>query len=378
MRINNLKLIYFVAVDWFFCSHFLERAKFAMNAGYEVVLITAAGRHRSDIERIGIRVIPLDIDRKSLNPFSALRTIWQLVAIFRIERPDILHQVAIKPILLGSLAARVAGVINVVNAVVGGGYAFTSKSRSMRILRPLLKFAMKSLLNPPNSTVIFENKDDLSSFVEARFVRSNAAALIRGAGVSAELYSVQKGISVTPLVIVPARLLWDKGLAEFVEAARILRNQYVKARFAIVGGEDPDNRACIPKDVLEQWRSEAVVELWGFHSDMPNVLAQADIVCLPSYREGLPKALLEGMAAGLPCVTTDVTGCSEAVIDGKNGLLVPPRDPQALADALRKLIISPDLRFQMGNCGREMAIKEFSSSIICQQTLKVYKELLQA
>lgn len=378
MRSNQPKLIFFVAVDWFFYSHFLERAKFALDAGYEVIVVTAVGHHRSDIERVGVRVIPLEIDRKSLNPFSALRTIWQLVAIFRRERPDIIHQVAIKPILLGGLAARVVGVMSVVNAVVGGGYAFTSKSRSMRILRPFLEVALKSLLNPVKSTVIFENRDDLIDFVEAHLVRSDATALIRGAGVSVEMYSVKAEVSEIPLVVVPTRLLWDKGLAEFVEAARILRRQGVKARYVIVGAEDPDNRASIPMAVLEKWRLEAAVELWGFRSDMPNVLAEADILCLPSYREGLPKALLEGMAAGLPCVTTDVPGCREAVIDGKNGLLVPARDPQALAAALCKLIVSPALRLQMGKCGREMASNEFSSSIICRQTLNVYEELLVA
>jgi len=325
---------------------------------------------------MGLRVIGLDIDRKSLSPLSALKTILNLVVILRKERPDILHQVAIKPILLGSLAARLVGVKYIVNAVVGGGYAFTSESRSMRILRRLLKIAMKILLNPPNSKVVFENKDDLLSFVDAGLVREEAAELIRGAGVNTAKYSVKTIIKNVPVVVVPARLLWDKGLAEFVDAARILKGRCINARYVIVGSEDPSNRASIPQHILDHWRSEAVVELWGFRADMPKVLAEADIVCLPSYREGLPKALLEGMAAGLPCVTTDVPGCREAVIDGKNGLLVLPKDPQSLADALLKLIVSPELRLQMGKRGREMAMNEFSSSIVCNQTLRVYEEIL--
>lgn len=376
MRSCPPKLIFFVAVDWFFYSHFMERAKFALEAGYEVIVVTSVDRHRSEIENAGVRVIALDIDRKSLSPFSAFKTVTQIVAILRREHPDILHQVAIKPILLGGFAARITGVKSVVNAVVGGGYAFTSTSQLMRILRPFLEMAMKIFLNPPKSRVIFENKDDLISFVKAGLVRSEAAALIRGAGVNIEVYSAKSDVNNTPLVVVPARLLWDKGLAEFVEAARILRSQCINARFAIVGAEDPDNRASIPHTVLEQWRSESVIELWGFRSDMPQVLAEADIVCLPSYREGLPKALLEGMAAGLPCVTTDVPGCREAVIDGVNGLLVPPRDHYALANALRRLILDPDIRLQMGRRGRLMATNEFSSSIICRQTLQVYEELL--
>lgn len=356
----------------------MERAKAALDAGYEVIVLTSINQRRSVLEDAGFRVIELDIDRRSLSPVATLRTLFKLIRVFLREEPDILHQVAIKPILLGSLAARITGIRRVVNAVVGGGYAFTSTSLLMRILRPFIGMALRLLLNPPSSRVIFENKDDLASFVEARLVRSEATTLIRGAGVNINSYSQKSVANNTPLVVVPARLLWDKGLAEFVAAARLLRSQFVNTRFAIVGGEDPGNRASIPPAVLDQWRVEAVVELWGFRSDMPQVLAEADIVCLPSYREGLPKALLEGMAAGLPCVTTDVPGCREAVVDGKNGLLVPPRDHHALANALHQLIVNPDLRLEMGQCGRKMASDEFSSSIVCQQTLQVYEELLQS
>lgn len=356
----------------------MERAKAAKNAGYEVVVVTSIDRHRSNIEDAGIRVIDLGIDRRSLSLISAFRTIKQLVTIFKEENPDILHQVAIKPILLGGIAARVAGTQRIVNAVVGGGYTYTATSPFMRVLRSVIGVAMRLLLNPPRSRVIFENRDDMTLSIVARQVRPEDAVLIRGAGVNLNLYPNRLTTNAIPLVVVPARLLWDKGLGEFVAAARLLRNRKVNARFVIVGGEDTDNRASIPSSVLEQWKTEADVELWGFSSNMPRVLEEADIVCLPSYREGLPKALLEGMAAGLPCVTTDVPGCREAVIDGENGLLVPPRDHQALADALHRLILNPDLRLQMGSRGRSMAATEFASSIVCLQTLKVYEGLLQS
>jgi len=372
------KLIFFVTVDWFFCSHFMERAKAARQAGYEVCVVTSMSRHRSDIENADCRVIELDVDRRSLSPISAFRTIRQLIVVLRQERPDILHLVAIKPILLGGLAARMTGVTKVVNAVVGGGYAFTSTTPLMRVLRPLIKVALRFFLTPPGSRVVFENRDDLAAFVGAPQIRPEAAVLIRGAGVNLDLYSQRSTPNAVPLVVVPARLLWDKGLGEFVAAARLLRGQGVNARFAIVGGADPGNRASIPSAVLEQWRVEGVIELWGFRPNMPQVLAEADIVCLPSYREGLPKALLEGMAAGLPCVTSDVPGCREAVVHGDNGLLVPPRDHLALAKALHRLILDSDLRLQMGKRGRIMASTEFSSSIICRQTLQVYQHLLQS
>lgn len=376
MRPRAPKLLYFVTVDWFFCSHFIERAKAARQAGYDVVVLTHVDRHRSVIEEADLRLIPLTIDRRSLNPLEAFRTLIQLIHVFRRERPDVLHQIALKPILLGGFAARLTGIKRVVNAVVGGGYVFTSTSPLVRAIRPLMRLALRLLLNPPGSCVIFENRDDLRSFVASHQVRAEDAVLIRGAGVNADLFHPRAVRRTVPLVVVTARLLWDKGLGEFVAAARLLRQKGVQARFAIVGDVDPGNRASIDPAILDQWRTEGIVELLGFRQDMPQVLAAADIACLPSYREGLPKALLEAMAAGLPCVTTDVPGCREAVRDRENGYLVPPRNHEALAHALQQLIEDPDLRHQMGQRGRAMVMAEFASPIICQQTLHVYERLM--
>lgn len=376
MRPRAPKLLYFVTVDWFFCSHFIERAKAARQAGYDVVVLTHVDRHRSVIEEADLRLIPLTIDRRSLNPLEAFRTLIQLIHVFRRERPDVLHQIALKPILLGGFAARLTGIKRVVNAVVGGGYVFTSTSPLVRAIRPLMRLALRLLLNPPGSCVIFENRDDLRSFVASHQVRAEDAVLIRGAGVNADLFQPRAVRRTVPLVVVTARLLWDKGLGEFVAAARLLRQKGVQARFAIVGDVDPGNRASIDPAILDQWRTEGIVELLGFRQDMPQVLAAADIACLPSYREGLPKALLEAMAAGLPCVTTDVPGCREAVRDRENGYLVPPRNHEALAHALQQLIEDPDLRHQMGQRGRAMVMAEFASPIICQQTLHVYERLM--
>lgn len=376
MRPRAPKLLYFVTVDWFFCSHFIERAKAARQAGYDVVVLTHVDRHRSVIEEADLRLIPLTIDRRSLNPLEAFRTLIQLIHVFRRERPDVLHQIALKPILLGGFAARLTGIKRVVNAVVGGGYVFTSTSPLVRAIRPLMRLALRLLLNPPGSCVIFENRDDLRSFVASHQVRAEDAVLIRGAGVNADLFHPRAVRRTVPLVVVTARLLWDKGLGEFVAAARLLRQKGVQARFAIVGDADPGNRASIDPAILDQWRTEGIVELLGFRQDMPQVLAAADIACLPSYREGLPKALLEAMAAGLPCVTTDVPGCREAVRDRENGYLVPPRNHEALAHALQQLIEDPDLRHQMGQRGRAMVMAEFASPIICQQTLHVYERLM--
>lgn len=377
MTSKSSKLIFFVTADWFFCSHFIDRAISAREAGYDVAVITQISeKHQSIIESAGIRVIPLSIDRKSLNPFSALVTLWRVMQILQKEKPDILHQVALKPILIGGLAAKMARVNHIVNAVVGGGYALTSSSMLMRLLRPIIRLGLKLLLNPQGSRVIFENSDDLSTFVQEGWLRAEDAVLIRGAGVNESLFQSPPKNNTLPLIAMPSRLLWDKGVGEFVQAARMLRDSNVKARFVLVGHPDPGNRASIDPVVLEKWKEEGIVEFWGFRQDMPRVLNETDIVCLPSYREGLPKVLLEAMAASLPCVTTDVPGCREAVQDQENGLLVPPRDAEALAQALHKLIQNQEMRVQMGRNGRFKVLNDFSSSIICKKNLEVYEKLM--
>lgn len=375
MREPKPKLLFFVTVDWFFCSHFLDRAVAAKQAGYEVVVLTSVGQHGEQVMSEGLRLVPFDIDRRSLNPIAALLALWRLVQVYRRERPDFLHHVALKPILLGTLAARMCGCRNVVNAVVGGGYAFTSHRLGVRLARPFLTLALRLLLNPGGSKVIFENADDLNGFVSQRIVRASDAVLIKGAGVEPAFFKPGGVAEGEPVVIMAARLLWDKGIGEFVEAARMLRNRGVTARFWIVGDRDSGNRACVDEATLSAWRTEGVVELLGYRNDIPELLEQASIACLPSYREGLPKFLLEAMAAGLPCVSTDVPGCREVVQDGNNGLLVPPRDASRLADAIEYLLGAPTVAKSMGAHGMARIEREFSSQRVIAQTLTLYREM---
>lgn len=376
MSIQARKILFFVTEDWFFCSHFLERAVAARAAGFEVLVLTHAG---SDLERIakaGVRPIPLQMDRRSINPVAAFLTLCRVMAVYRTERPVLVHHIALKPILLGSLAARSLGIRHIVNAVVGMGYAFTSTRVLARILRPILTYSLKLLLNPPGSRVVFENGDDLRAFVASGQVRSETAVLIRGAGVDPGAFRTTRPMASSPVVVLVARMLWDKGIGEFVEAARILKSAGTDARFVLIGDVDTGNRAAIERSTLQLWREQGIVEWWGFRSDIPTVLELADIACLPSYREGLPKSLLEAMAAGLACVTTDVPGCREAVRNEDNGLLVPARDAKALASALKRLIADPELRMRMGRRGRERVENEFSTQQVVSQTLSLYEEML--
>ena len=375
MMSSRPKLMFFVTVDWFFCSHFLERAVAARDAGYEVVVLTHIARHGDRIREAGLRAIHLEIDRRSVNPCTGVMTLARVWRVLRAEKPDFLHQVALKPILIGSLAARLSGISRLVNAVVGAGYMFSSDTLTARLLRPLVRLGLKSLLNPRGSKVVFENTDDLGTFVEKGYVRGEDAVLIAGAGVNPDAYPQADVSSSPPLVVLVARLLSDKGIGEFVEAAQKIRRAGIAARFAVVGDMDPDNRASIDAATIERWRGEGDVEFWGFRSDVAAVLEQAAIACLPSYREGLPKSLLEAMAAGLPCVSTDVPGCRLAVQDGDNGLLVPPRDTEALRRALVILIEDPGLRRRMGTRGRARVEAEFSSQRVIRQTLDLYQQM---
>lgn len=370
------KIIYLVTVDWFFCSHFLERAVAARAAGYEVLVVTHIQHERERMEQLGLRVIALDMGRRSVNPLAALVTLWRLTALYRAERPSIVHHIALKPILIGSLAARLAGIRGVVNAVIGMGFAYTSRHVLARTLRPVMTMILRLLLNPPGSHVVFENQDDLETSVALGTVKHQDAVLIRGAGVQPLTQTIDRAPHDTPVVVLVARMLWDKGVQEYVTAAQLLRQQGVKVRCLLVGGVDQDNRASIDEATLQRWNAEGVVEWLGFRTDVAQLLTQADIACLPSYREGLPKALLEAMAVGLPCVTTDVPGCREAVRHGDNGLLVPARHPEALAQALQQLIEDPAMRACMGARGRERVQQEFSSQKVIAQTLALYQTVV--
>lgn len=373
------KLLFLVAEDWYFCSHRLPLARAAVAAGYEVVVATRLNeaRHRQAIEAIGGRVIPLGLRRGSHNPWQELRAINEIRAIYRRERPDIVHQVALKPVLYGSLAARLSARPVVVNALAGLGYIFTSSAGKARLLQPLVAAALRWLLNGPRSHLILQNPDDQQLLVQRGIVQADRVCQVRGSGVDIQRFAVSAQPEGVPLVILPARLLWDKGVGEFVAAARQLRQAGVVARFALVGATDEENSAAITEEQLLGWQHEGVVERWGLCDDMPAVLAQASIVCLPSYREGLPKALLEAAACGRAMVATDVPGCREIVIHEHNGLLVPARDPLSLAAALQRLLQDGALRERLGENGRRLVEAEFSDEKVIQQTLALYAQALQ-
>ncbi len=370
--VKRPKLLFFVTEDWVFCSHRLALGQAAVNAGYEVVLVTRLREHKKLIEDAGIRVIPIEHQRGGLNLFSDFRVLLHLWSIYRIEGPSLVHHVALKPVLLGSLVAALAGIPQV-NAITGLGWIFISQSTTAKFLSMVLTGLLRLTLRRGIS--ILQNPEDQNWIINLGIPLSSTR-LIRGAGVNIEKFAPTfKELTEPTTVMLVARMLFDKGVLEFVDAAKQLKTRGVNGRFVLVGAPDQANRASVTLTQLECWQAEGVVEWWGYRDDISICYSQAHIACLPSYREGLPKSLLEAAASGLPIVTTDTPGCREVVCDGENGLLVPVKSSQALADALERLLIDPVLRDRMGKRSREIAENEFDVERVIAKTLEVYREL---
>ena len=370
-RTSAGKLLFFVTEDYYFVSHRIELAVAARNAGYDVCVVTRVRVAGDVIRQAGIRLIPFEIARSGLNPVNEVLTLFRLIKLYRRERPDIVHHVAMKPVLYGSFAARFAGRPRVINAIAGMGWLFTSTAGTGRWLQPAVQRALRWAAS--SGFALVQNSDD-ERLLGTIGVPLSRIHRIAGSGVDLQRFRTSPAPAGMPMIVLPARMLWDKGVGEFVEAARLLQRRGVRARFVLAGEPDDANPASVPRERLSDWVRDGAVEHLGHVSDMPTLLAHCHIVCLPSYREGLPKSLIEAAAAGRPIVTTDVPGCRAVVTHGDNGLLVPARHPVALANALERLIADPDLREQMGARGRVRAEQEFGLGSVVSQTIALYRE----
>ena len=368
-----MRLLYVITEDWFFTSHFLDRAIDARMHGFDVVVATRDGKAAETIKSHGIAVVPIDFSRRGMNPVRELMAVVKLRNLISDVEPDLVHNIALKPVVLGTIAAKLARTSFIVNAPVGMGYVFSSQDRRATIIRPIFRRIIKLVLNPRRSRVIIENLDDFETLLKSGMVQRQDIFLIKGAGVDTSKFRPSPEPAGMVVVSLVARMLKDKGVYEFVEAARSLKASGVEAIFNLVGGIDAGNPSTLSTSQLESWSLEGIVNWLGQQDDIPKVLAETHIVCLPSYREGLPKSLIEALAAGRPVVTTDVPGCREVVRHLENGLLVEPRNAMALADALRTLIANKDLRREYGAAGRVRAENEFSNELIARQTLAVYE-----
>lgn len=369
-------LLLVVNVDWFFVSHRLPIALAAKQAGYDVHIATGITDKLADMLACGLKVHPLPLVRGGVGVLNAIHTILNLLRIVQAVRPDVIHAVTIKPVLLGGLVARVLRVPALVSAVSGLGYVFMAQGLIANLRLQLVRRMYTLALGHKNQTVIFQNPDDLATLQAATGLAASKTTLIRGSGVDLWQYASLPMPSGIPVVLFPARLLADKGAFEFVSAAKELKAVGVSARFVMVGLIDSANPTSLKQSQLEEWVADGVVECWGHRSDMPAVLASATLVVLPSYREGLPKVLLEAAACGRPVVTTDVPGCRDAIESGKTGVLVPVRNSTKLAEAIAALLQNPAQCATMGKAGRELAEREFDVQAVANKHLAIYDQLL--
>ncbi|MDE2108036.1 MAG: glycosyltransferase family 4 protein [Gammaproteobacteria bacterium] len=369
------RLLFFENNPAYFLSHRLPLARAAQGLGFDVQVASMPGKSTHAIEAAGFAVHSVRMHRSRMNPLAEWLTLLRIRRLYRELHPDLVYQVTVKPVIYGTLAARSTKLPHVVSVVSGLGYAATRPGIKGWILRHVLFRLYRLALRHPSQKVIFHNRDDRDLFVSKRMVKSADTEVVPGSGVDMEYFSPQAEPEGIPRILFPSRVLRDKGAVEFSGAAASLRAAGVQAQFVIAGGTDPGNPSALSEAQIRRWTAEGIIEWLGHTRDMHALYAQVHIVCLPSYREGLPKALIEAAACGRPVVTTDVPGCREVLVDGETGLLVPVRDTAALAAALKRLIEDPDLRLRMGNAGRRYVATHFSSAQVIAQTTAIFTAL---
>lgn len=375
-----MKVVLFANTDWYLYNFRRSLALALREAGYDVLLVSPAGPYGTRLTELGLRWIPAPMQRRSLNPLRELALVFWLRRLCIDEKVDLMHGFTIKNAVYGSLAARLAGVKARINAVAGMGYVYTSADAKARVLRPLVSALLRLALTGRGARLILQNPDDVTFFEKTGLASGEQVRLILGSGVDCQRFYPIASVAAetrTPLkAVLPARLLWDKGIAEFVDAAREIKASGRQIDFVLAGDPDEGNPAAVPAEQVERWQQEGLLKWLGHVDDMPALFRSVDMVVLPSYREGLPKGLIEASACGLPIVTTDVPGCREVVTDGDSGFLVPVKDSKALAKAIVALADDAALRSRMGARARERSVNEFDEKIILQQTIAVYRELL--
>lgn len=373
-NLTTNRLLYIVNVDWFFMSHRLAIAKAARAAGYEVHIACGVTDREDALTREGFIVHPLRLSRGSWGMAKQIGALVDIFDVISTVRPGIVHLVTIKPVLIGGIAARILRVPKVIAAISGLGYIFIATGFSASVRRSMIGLLYRLALGSRRVRAIFQNADDRKLITGLSGLDASQVRMIRGSGVDLNQFRA------TPLpegrftVVLAARLLIDKGIREFVHAAEMARDHGLDAAFVVAGDNDPDNPACIPPAEIEAWRAAGLVEFPGRVDDMAALYRRAHIAALPSYREGMPLALLEAAACGRGVVTTDVPGCREAIEPGVTGVLVPVRDGQALGEAIIALIRDPARCAELGRAGRDLAERAFDVERVIATHLDIYAE----
>jgi glycosyltransferase involved in cell wall biosynthesis len=360
-----------------FLQYRMALARALREAGFDVHVAVPREPGLEDISRQGMAVHTIPLRRLSARPLDELRALVSLIRLYRRLRPTLVHHLCLKPTLYGGIAARLVGVPAAVSTLMGLGALSSRRTVKVRVLRSIVVRGLRVCFSQENHRLIAQNPDDRDWLIARGIVPGDRAVLIRGSGVDLALFTPQAEPDGPPVVLMASRLLWDKGVGEFVAAARALRAHGSRARFVLLGEPDDGHPSAVPLSTVEHWRDAGDVEWLGWQHDMPAFMAQSHVVCLPSYYgEGVPRILVEAAASGRPIVTTDSPGCREVVRHGQNGLLVPPRDVEALVGAIAQLIENAPLRAAMGTRGREIAVIEFSLEQVIDANLAVYRSLL--
>lgn len=377
MASTRPRLLFLVTEDWYFLSHRLPMARAAVAAGYDVFVATGDTGRLGEIEAAGFTVAPVRLDRRSINPWGEIRAIADVVRVYRQVRPHVVHHVALKPVVDGTIAARIAGVPKIINALTGLGYVFTSPAPMARALSAVIRPLLRLLVAGQDAQLVLQNRDDAALLARLGVANPETTVLVPGSGVDLGKFRSRRGNRPDgPIIVMMAgRALVDKGLREFVEAARILKAARDRIKFVFVGAPDPDNRASVSARDLEEWTNEGALSWAGPRQDMADAWREADIAVLPSYREGLPKTLLEAAATELPLIATNVPGCRDICLENETGLLIPPHDPYALAEAILRLANDEVLRHRLGRNARKLVEEKFSADLVAEMTRTLYESV---
>ncbi|MDE2236094.1 MAG: glycosyltransferase family 4 protein [Gammaproteobacteria bacterium] len=369
------RLLMFENNPAYFLSHRLALAKSLAGLGYDVHVATLPGDAVKGIQAAGFMHHAIKFSRSGINPLSEFAALVRIARLYSRIKPDIVYQVTVKPVIYGTLAARYMRVPGVVSVISGLGFVATGSGRMISYLRSAVLLFYRFALRHSHQCIIFHNRDDQEIFIRRGIAVRVHTRVVPGSGVDTQYFTPSPEVSGVPVVLLPARMLRDKGIYEFVAAATRLRSSGVQARFLLAGSLDPDNPGAIPETQLRQWNSEANIEWLGQVIDMRSLYSNAHVVCLPSYREGIPRVLLEAAACSRPVITTDVPGCRDAVQAGETGLLVPARDVEKLVAAIKRLIDDPGLRLRMGQRGRLLSERQFSTVRVTADAVAVVQEL---
>ena len=362
------KIIYFISEDWVFLNHRFDLAKKIISSGFKLSLITKVSNYKKEIEEKKINVINLKTERGSLNIRKSLKDIYKIFKIYKKLKPDIVHHFGIRQIVHGNIAARLAGIKNSYNSITGLGSVFISGNI---ILKFFILTVLKISLLFKKSYILVQNKYDFD-FVKKKLPNKNNI-LLPASGVDTNKFLQTKEPKGNVIFLFASRIIKDKGIIELIEATKQLKSQKKKFELYIAGSPDFQNKSTISHVQLKTWESLGYIRYLGLVKDMEQLYKKVHVGILPSYREGLPKSLLEAASSGKPIITTDVPGCNEIVKNEFNGLIVPPKDSNELMKAMKKLILNKKLRISMGKKGRELIKKNFSNSKATKDIINLYQ-----